>query len=211
MIPSREEWIAALVERHGEERQNAFLNATVAICGLGGLGSNIATALTRAGVGKLILIDFDKVDITNLNRQQYKMSQLGRPKTECCLENLRDISPYTEIEIHTVKLNEENIPELLGEADIICEAFDKADQKAMLVNTVLETFPDKYMLSGTGMAGFGSANTIQSRKVFGRFYLCGDEKSDVNDGIGLVASRVMVCAAHEAHMVLRILSGETEV
>lgn len=211
MIPSREEWIAALVERHGEERQNAFLNATVAICGLGGLGSNIATTLTRAGIGKLILIDFDEVDITNLNRQQYKMSQLGRPKTECCLENLRDISPYTEIEIHTVKLTEENIPELLGEADIICEAFDKADQKAMLVNTVLETFPDKYMLSGTGMAGFGSANTIQSRKVFGKFYLCGDEKSDVNDGIGLVASRVMVCAAHEAHMVLRILSGETEV
>ena len=183
MMPSREEWIAALVERHGEERQNAFLNATVAICGLGGLGSNIATALTRAGVGKLILIDFDKVDITNLNRQQYKMSQLGRPKTECCLENLRDISPYTEIEIHTVKLTEVNIPELLGEADIIC----------------------------TGMAGFGSANTIQSRKVFGKFYLCGDEKSDVNDGIGLVASRVMVCAAHEAHMVLRLLSGETEV
>jgi len=211
MIPSREEWIEALAERHGEERQNTFLNATVAICGLGGLGSNIATALTRAGVGKLILIDFDKVDITNLNRQQYKMSQLGRLKTECCLENLRDISPYTEIEIHTVKLTEENISELLGEADIICEAFDKADQKAMLVNTVLETFPDKYMLSGTGMAGFGSANTIQSRKVFEKFYLCGDEKSDVNDGIGLVASRVMVCAAHEAHMVLRLLSGETEV
>ena len=211
MIPSREEWIAALVERHGEGRQNAFLNATVAICGLGGLGSNIATALTRAGVGKLILIDFDKVDITNLNRQQYKMSQLGKYKTESCLENIREISPYTEAIIHTVKLTEENIPELLGEADIICEAFDKADQKAMLVNTVLETFPDKYMLSGTGMAGFESANTIQSRKVFGKFYLCGDEKSDVNDGIGLVASRVMVCAAHEAHMVLRILSGETEV
>ena len=211
MIPSREEWIAALVERHGEERQNAFLNATVAICGLGGLGSNIATALTRAGIGKLILIDFDKVDITNLNRQQYKMSQLGKYKTESCLENIREISPYTEAIIHTVKITEENITELLGEADIICEAFDKADQKAMLVNTVLETFPDKYMLSGTGMAGFGSANTIQSRKVFGKFYLCGDEKSDVNDGIGFVASRVMVCAAHEAHMVLRILSGETEV
>ena len=93
MIPSREEWINALVERHGKERQNAFLNATVAICGLGGLGSNIAIALARAGVGKLILIDFDKVDITNLNRQQYKMSQLGKYKTESCLENLRDISP----------------------------------------------------------------------------------------------------------------------
>ena len=211
MIPTREEWINALVERHGKERQNAFLNATVAVCGLGGLGSNIANALTRAGIGKLILIDFDKVDIKNLNRQQYKMSQIGKYKTESCLENLREISPYTEIEIHTVKLTEENIPKLLGTADIICEAFDKADQKAMLVNTVLETFPDKYILSGTGMAGFGSANTIQSRKAFGKLYLSGDEKSDVNNGVGLVASRVMVCAAHEAHMVLRILSGEKDV
>ena len=211
MIPSREEWINALVERHGKERQNAFINATVAVCGLGGLGSNIANALTRAGIGKLILIDFDKVDIKNLNRQQYKMSQIGKYKTESCLENLREISPYTEIEIHTVKLTEENIPKLLGTADIICEAFDKADQKAMLVNTVLETFPDKYILSGTGMAGFGSANTIQSRNAFGKLYLSGDEKSDVNNGVGLVASRVMVCAAHEAHMVLRILSGEKDV
>ena len=211
MIPTREEWINALVERHGKERQNAFLNATVAVCGLGGLGSNIANALTRAGIGKLILIDFDKVDIKNLNRQQYKMSQIGKYKTESCLENLREISPYTEIEIHTVKLTEENIPKLLGTGDIICEAFDKADQKAMLVNTVLETFPDKYILSGTGMAGFGSANTIQSRKAFGKLYLSGDEKSDVNNGVGLVASRVMVCAAHEAHMVLRILSGEKDV
>jgi sulfur carrier protein ThiS adenylyltransferase len=211
MIPTREEWINALVERHGKERQNAFLNATVAVCGLGGLGSNIANALTRAGIGKLILIDFVKVDIKNLNRQQYKMSQIGKYKTESCLENLREISPYTEIEIHTVKLTEENIPKLLGTADIICEAFDKADQKAMLVNTVLETFPDKYILSGTGMAGFGSANTIQSRKAFGKLYLSGDEKSDVNNGVGFVASRVMVCAAHEAHMVLRILSGEKDV
>jgi sulfur carrier protein ThiS adenylyltransferase len=211
MALSKEEWLQALTERHGKERQKKFLNSTVAICGLGGLGSNIAISLTRVGIGKLILIDFDKVDITNLNRQQYKMSQLGKYKTESCLENLRDISPYTETIIHTVKLTEENIPELLITADIICEAFDKADQKAMLVNTVLETFPDKYMLSGTGMAGFGSANTIQSRRVFGKFYLCGDEKSDANDGIGLVASRVMVCAAHEAHMVLRILSGEMDV
>ena len=72
MIPSREEWINALVERHGKERQKAFLNATVAICGLGGLGSNIATALTRAGIGRLILIDFDKVDITNLSESTIK-------------------------------------------------------------------------------------------------------------------------------------------
>ncbi|MBO4591496.1 MAG: thiamine biosynthesis protein ThiF [Eubacterium sp.] len=208
MVLTKEEWLKALTDRHGKERQEKFLNATVAVCGLGGLGSNIAISLTRAGIGKLILIDFDKVDPTNLNRQQYKMSQLGRYKTEALTENLKEITPYVEIEYHTVKMTEENIPELLKEADIVCEAFDKADNKAMLVNAVLEGFTDKIIVSGSGMAGFGSANTIQTRKIMKRLYLCGDTVSDVNDGIGLVASRVMVCAAHEAHTVLRLLAGE---
>lgn len=208
MVLTKEEWLQALIERHGEERQEKFLNATVAICGLGGLGSNIAISLTRAGVGKLILIDFDKVDPTNLNRQQYKMSQLGRYKTEALVENLREITPYTELIFHTVKMTSENTLDLLKDADVVCEAFDKADNKAMLVNAVLEGFSDKIIVSGSGMSGFGSANTIQTRKIMKRLYLCGDGVSDVNDGIGLVSSRVMACAAHEAHIVLRLLAGE---
>jgi len=208
MVLSKEAWLQALTERHGKERQEKFLKATVAICGLGGLGSNIAISLTRAGVGKLILIDFDKVDPTNLNRQQYKMCQLGMYKTEALVENLREITPYVDLEYHTVKMTEENTVELLKNADIVCEAFDKADNKAMLVNAVLEGFIDKIIVSGSGMSGFGSANTIQTRKIMNRLYLCGDGVSDVNDGIGLVASRVMACAAHEAHAVLRILAGE---
>ncbi|MBR6403084.1 MAG: thiamine biosynthesis protein ThiF [Eubacterium sp.] len=208
MVLTKEEWLKALTDRHGKERQKKFLNATVAICGLGGLGSNIAISLTRAGIGKLILIDFDKVDPTNLNRQQYKMSQLGMYKTEALAENLKEITPYIEIEYHTVKMTEDNIHDLLKEADIVCEAFDKADNKAMLVNAVLEGFTDKIIVSGSGMAGFGSANTIQTRKIMKRLYLCGDGVSDVNDGIGLVAPRVMACAAHEAHIVLRLLAGE---
>lgn len=209
-IPTREEWLRALVERHGARRQQAFSSATVAVCGLGGLGSNISIALTRAGIGKLILIDFDKVDITNLHRQQYKASQIGMKKTDALWENLREISPYTDLVTHTLKLDESNMYSILGSADIICEAFDKAEMKAMLVNYVLENFPDKYILSGSGMAGFGSSNSITTKKVTKRLYICGDGVSDVNDGIGLVSSRVMTCAAHEAHMVLRILSGETE-
>ena len=209
-IPTKEEWLRALVERHGARRQQAFSSATVAVCGLGGLGSNISIALTRAGIGKLILIDFDKVDITNLHRQQYKASQIGMNKTDALWENLREISPYTDLVTHTLKLDELNMYSILGSADIICEAFDKAEMKAMLVNYVLENFPDKYILSGSGMAGFGSSNSITTKKVTKRFYICGDGVSDVNDGIGLVSSRVMTCAAHEAHMVLRILSGETE-
>ena len=81
MIPTKEEWNNALEERHGKELHKVFSSATVAICGLGGLGSNIAISLARAGIGKLILIDFDRVDITNLHRQQYKATQIGMYKT----------------------------------------------------------------------------------------------------------------------------------
>lgn len=210
MVLTKEEWLQALIQRHGQDRQEKFQKATVAICGLGGLGSNIAISLTRAGVGKLILIDYDRVDPSNLNRQQYKMNQLGMYKTEALAENLREITPYIELEYHTVKMTEDNIKELLQDADIVCEAFDKADNKAMLVNTVLENLTDQIIVSGSGMSGFGSANTIRTRKIMKRLYLCGDGVSDVNDGIGLVASRVMVCAAHEAHMVLRLLAGDEQ-
>lgn len=198
--------IAALIERHGAELQDKFSSATVAVCGLGGLGSNIAISLTRAGIGKLILIDFDRVDISNLNRQQYKASQVGRCKTEALSENLKEIAPYIELETHTVRITESNVVELLKDADVICEAFDNAECKAMLTNTVLETMPKKYLVAASGMAGLGSANSIKTRKVMKHFYLCGDEVSEVADGISLVSSRVMLCAAHQAHMVLRILA-----
>ena len=211
VITSDAEMRKALEERHGKELQDRFSAATVAICGLGGLGSNIATALARAGIGKLILIDFDRVDITNLHRQQYKASQIGMYKTEALQKNLEEIAPYIKLELYTVKVDEYLVADLLKEADIICEAFDKAEEKAMLVNAVLEKMPDKYLVSASGMAGMGTGNSIKTRRVMSHFYLCGDEISDVNDDIGLVASRVMLCAAHQAHVVLRILAGKYEV
>ncbi|MBR2867453.1 MAG: thiamine biosynthesis protein ThiF [Clostridia bacterium] len=210
MIPTKEEWYAALSERHGEEIQKNFESATIAVCGLGGLGSNIAFALARAGIGKLILIDFDSVDITNLHRQQYKANQIGMSKTEALKENLWEIAPYVAIETHKVRISENNAEELLKKADIICEAFDDAECKAMLVNLVLERMPEKYLVAASGMAGFGSANTIQTRRLSKRFYLCGDGTSDVQSEGSLVASRVMLCAAHQAHTVLRILTEQFE-
>lgn len=210
MIPAKEEMVKALEERHGKELQKKFSTATVAVCGLGGLGSNVAVSLARAGIGKLILIDFDRVDITNLHRQQYKASQIGRYKTDALAENLKEIMPYIELETHTVTVDEDNVAELLKEADIICEAFDNAECKAMLVNTVLEALPGKFLVSGSGMAGIGSANIIKTRKVTQNFYICGDEMSDIADGTGLFSSRVMLCAAHQAHTVLRILANELE-
>ena len=211
MIPTKEEWIKALTERHGNELQQAFSTAVVAICGLGGLGSNIAIALARAGIGKLILIDFDRVDITNLHRQQYKADQIGMYKTDALADNLREIAPYIELEAHTERITEENAVTLLKDADIICEAFDDAECKAMLTNTVLSELPDKYLVAASGMAGMGVTNSIKTRRITSKFYLCGDETSEVSDGIGLVAPRVALCAAHQAHTVLRILAKQFEV
>lgn len=210
-IPTKEQMLKALEDRNGKELQSKFAKATVAICGLGGLGSNIAISLARAGIGKLIIIDFDKIDITNLNRQQYTVSQLGMYKSEALKENLKAIAPYVEIISYNECITVENIEKLLIDADVICEAFDVAEQKAMLVNAVLEKFSEKYLVSGSGMAGMKSANIIKTKKITKNFYLCGDEVSDVNDGIGLMSSRVMICAAHQAHMVLRILANKYEV
>ena len=211
MIPTKEEWSKALEERHGKELHRAFSSATVAVCGLGGLGSNIAIALARAGIGKLILIDFDCVDITNLHRQQYKADQIGMHKTDALSENLREINPYIELETHTERITEDNAITLLKGADIICEAFDDAECKAMLTNTVLSELPDKYLVAASGMAGMGVTNSIKTRRITSRFYLCGDETSEVSDGIGLVAPRVALCASHQAHTVLRILAKQFEV
>jgi len=206
-IPSREEMLAALEKRQGVDAVRKLQAATVAVCGLGGLGSNIAISLARAGVGKLILVDFDRVDVTNLHRQQYKAGQVGLPKPEALLANLKEIAPYTEFETHFEKVTEENISRLLGGADVVCEAFDNAEAKAMLVNAVLETMPEKFLVAASGMAGFDSGNLIATRKVTKRFYVCGDGKSDVNDGIGLIAPRVMLCAAHQALTAIRLVLG----
>ena len=210
LIPTKEEWNKALAERHGEKLQTKFSSVTVAICGLGGLGSNVAISLARAGIGKLILIDFDRVDITNLHRQQYKANQLGMNKTDALRDNLLEIAPYVTLETHTICVKEENATHLLQGADIICEAFDDAECKAMLTNLVLEEMPDKYLVAASGMAGFGSVNSIRTRKITSKFYLCGDEKSDVQSEGGLVSSRVMLCSAHQAHTVLRILAEKFE-
>jgi len=192
-----------------QENKKIF-EATVAICGLGGLGSNIAVALARAGVGKLILIDFDKVDSSNLHRQQYKAKQVGKYKTEALTENLREIEPDIELEVHTQKITEENCVSLVAEADIICEAFDNPEAKAMLANTILTELPEKYVVAASGMAGLDSANSIRTRKLSKHFYICGDEVSEVTADRIMYSTRVMLCAAHQAHMVLRILSEEFE-
>lgn len=210
-ILTKEEIKAALEERHSPEIQEKLSAGRVAIAGLGGLGSNVAYSLTRIGVGHLHLIDFDVVDITNLNRQQYFMEHLGMPKTDALESLLKKINPYLDIQTDCVRVTEDNIRELFGEWDIVCEAFDDPSAKAMLVNGILECFPEKKLVSASGMAGFGSSNSIVTKKVSDNFYLCGDRVSAPEYGRGLMAPRVAICAAHEANMITRLILGEEDV
>ena len=206
---SKEAWLSALIERHGAARQEKFSRGRVAICGLGGLGSRVAELLTRAGVGYLRLIDFDRLEATNLNRQWYFMEQLGRYKAEALADNLRRITPYAELDVHTVRITEDNLASLLADVDVIVEAFDNATCKAMLVNGVREQFPRCHLVAASGMAGFASANAMRVRRLSENFYLCGDGRSAADAGYGLYGARVNICSAQEALVVLQLLAGES--
>lgn len=210
-IPTKSEVTEALELRHSKELQDKLQKAKVAICGLGGLGSHIAFSLARCGVGHLHLIDFDIVDLTNLNRQQYTINQIGKLKTEALKEQLEQIAPYINIKISSVKLTESNISTLLKEEDYICEAFDVPEQKAMLVNTILEQMPEKYLIAASGMAGYETGNTIVTKKITKHFYICGDGVTEIGENIGLMAPRVMLCAAHQANTVIQLISRKKNI
>lgn len=201
---------ALLIERHGPENHRKIKNAHVAVAGLGGLGSNVAVMLARAGVGSLHLVDFDRVEGSNLNRQIYKMKHLGMGKTEALAGEIREINPYIRLTADTVRVTEENAGKIFAGDRLICEAFDAAANKAMLVSTLLSELPEAVIVAGSGMAGFGSGNLIRTRKRMRRLYVCGDETSDIADGICLMAPRVAICAAHQANMILRLILGQTE-
>ncbi len=201
----KKQWESTLIFRHGKDAQKAFSEACVAVCGLGGLGSAVATLLARCGIGKLLLIDFDRVEISNIHRQQYKLSQRGMFKTDALFENLKEINPFITVEKHNARLIESNAAQLLKDANIVAEAFDNAESKALLANIVLESMGEKYLVASSGMAGFGNPNAIRTEKITENFYLCGDRESDINTEKTLVSTRVMICAAHQAHAVITIL------
>jgi sulfur carrier protein ThiS adenylyltransferase len=206
-MPDREEMESMLCARHTPHVYEKVKEAHVAIAGLGGLGSNIAVMLARTGVGHLHLVDFDVVEPSNLNRQQYLIEHLGLHKTEALQQMLAKINPYIEVKTDTVRVTEENCLDLFREDAIICEAFDKAAAKAMLTEEILCGYPEKTLICATGMAGYGSGNAIKTKKINDHFYVCGDGVSGARPGMGLMAPRVTICAAHQANMVLRCILG----
>jgi len=180
----------------------------VFVAGAGGLGSNAAMLLTRAGTGALTIVDFDKVEPSNLNRQFYFLDQLGRPKVDALRENLLRISPSIRITALQEKISESNCGKIMsGNYDLILECFDKAECKAMIASHVLANMPDIPLITVSGLAGAGPSENLVVSRGPGRMYVIGDRVSEMNPATGTVSSRVMVAAAMQAHLGIRILCG----
>jgi len=209
-IPTSEELEATMAARHTPGVHQKLKKAIVGIAGVGGLGSAVAVALARVGVGELIIADFDLVEPSNLNRQQYFVDQIGLPKVEALTANLARINPYVSVTPHIIKLEPGNVVPLFSGCSIVVEAFDRADMKAMLVETVLSRMPETAVVAASGMAGYGSGNSIVTRKISNKLYLIGDGTSAAEPGNGLMAPRVGVAASHQANQVIRLLLGEDE-
>lgn len=178
--------------------------AAVGIAGAGGLGSNAAMLLARAGVGKLIIADFDVVEPSDLNRQFYFLDQVGLPKVVALEQNLKKLNPYSTYKMHNIKITPDNVKEIFAEADLLIEAFDQADQKQMLIEQWLTHFPDRPIIAASGLAGFGGNNKIRQRKL-GNLYICGDQETECDECTAPMAPRVTLVAAMQANLAVELL------
>jgi sulfur carrier protein ThiS adenylyltransferase len=207
--PSAEELERLMVARHTPGVHEKIKTSSVGIAGAGGLGSNVAIALARVGIGRLVVVDFDLVEPSNLNRQQYFNDQIGQPKVEALKENLQRINPGLQVDCHHLRVTAENIFDLFADVDVLVEAFDGAEQKAMLTSNFLSKVADTPLVAASGMAGFEPSNSIQTQQLGERLILCGDGTTAAEPGRGLMAPRVGIAAHHQANAVLRLLLGET--
>jgi sulfur carrier protein ThiS adenylyltransferase len=207
-VPDAEEMEHLLYSRHTPGVQEKIKGSTVGIMGLGGLGSVVAVALARVGVGSLLLADYDVVEPSNLNRQQYFVDQVGMKKTKAMQVNLARINPYIKVEIFDGELTEDNIPLIFKDVDVLSECFDGAAIKASACRTALTSLPGTGYVGASGMAGFGENNLITTKKIHNNVYLVGDHESEAQPGQGLMAPRVGIAAHHQANQILRILLGE---
>lgn len=207
-MPSPDELEACLVSRHTPGVHATLKRATVGIAGLGGLGSSVAVALARVGVGRLVLADFDVVEPSNLNRQQYFVDQIGMPKTEALAANLRRVHPHVQLDLHVVRVTPNSIATLFGGVHVMVEAFDRADQKLMLLEGFSKACPGVPYVGASGLAGHGDEASIRVHRVGARVFIVGDLASAAQPGRGLMAPRVGVAAHMQANVVLRLLLGE---
>jgi sulfur carrier protein ThiS adenylyltransferase len=177
----------------------------VGIAGAGGLGSNCAVALARSGIGTLVISDFDIIEKSNINRQYYFIDQVGMQKTAALKETLARINPEVNVITHQKKLDISDFPKIYSGCNVLVEAFDRADMKEMLIETVQSSMPGIPLVVGSGIAGWGNNAAIRCRKIDDYLYICGDESSQVSDDLPVMAPRVGIVANMQANVVIEIL------
>jgi sulfur carrier protein ThiS adenylyltransferase len=184
----------------GDTNLKKLQSVSVGIAGCGGLGSNCANYLIRTGIKKLLVVDFDRVELSNLNRQFYFQKQLGHNKVDALKSNLLDINPDAQITALCQKLTPKNTPAVFSSCEIIVEAFDKAEQKKMLTETLLPL--KKLIICASGLAGYGGSDRIKTRKIKDNLIIIGDLTSEVHAALAPLAPRVNVAAAKQADTVI---------
>lgn len=180
---------------------------TVGIAGCGGLGSNCAMALARVGIGRLIIADFDIISKDNLNRQYFFNDQIGKLKVYALKENLLRVNPDVKVNALDIRLCSNDIIEIFNDCDVIVEAFDLAKMKQMIIETVLTFMPEKYIVSGIGLAGWGENNMLKTINM-DKLIVCGDGEMEISETLPPLAPRVGIVANMQANQVLEILLGK---
>ena len=187
------------------EIQEKLQNKTVGIAGCGGLGSNAAISLARVGLLKFILVDFDRIDAGNLNRQYYFRDQIGEKKVDALADNMHKIDDSIQIKRFDLRLESSDVSKIFAECDLIIEAFDNAFSKMLLVETVMEQLPHIPLIVGNGMAGIGGFDTLKIIKWAENVYVCGDGISEIGEDLPPLGPRVAIVANMQANLALELL------
>ncbi|MDR2884393.1 MAG: sulfur carrier protein ThiS adenylyltransferase ThiF [Deferribacteraceae bacterium] len=198
-------FIDMLIERHGHKIYDTLKNARIGIAGLGGLGSHVATSLTRMGVGEIVGADFDIVEISNIHRQCYFLDQVGMKKCEALSETLSRISPLTNFTLLDTTIDTHNVKSLFHGCDVIIEAFDAPSAKAMLFDAWQTHFPEIFYIGSSGLAGYTDEPPIAIKQLGGNAYIVGDMISEISENAGLMAGRVGIAASMQANLAIKLI------
>ncbi len=172
----------------------------VGLAGAGGLGSNCAHALVRSGFKRFVLVDFDRVEPSNLNRQFFFPDQIGLPKVVALGANLLRINPDLELELHDKPITLHNVHQLFMNCDTVVECVDDPSVKKLLTEAMIPT--KALFVAASGIAGCGDADRIQTRRLRDNFFLVGDGQTTACPDTPPLAPLVAVAAAKQADVVL---------
>lgn len=203
-------FLSGLLDHFTDDQIRRLGSVRVGIAGAGGLGSNVAGHLVRSGIRRLMIVDFDVVAPSNLNRQFFFIDQVGMQKVRALEINLRRIDPDLDIQCRNMRLHAGNVRREFEHCHVIVEALDGARDKKMMADTFMAD--PRLLVCASGVGGWGDSDRIRTRQVREAFYLIGDEVSEVSDTMPPTAAIVGLAAAKQADVVVEsILKGRVRI